>query len=297
MDITRLHQAFKILKTDHQIEELYQEANLFTKRIAFSMVKDQQVAEDISQEIFTKLLTLPVEKLPSQKEISWLYTVVKNECFLYFRKQKITTGIEDIYEIPEEKEELSSMIERVDFNKLIENLPEIEKQILSLKFISDFTFQEISKLLEMPIGTVQWRYYKAIHSLKAILSSFTGSIITFLIGIGLWRSSNKKAEESDIMEESKNIIQEDTNQYISNGSNHYRNEMEKQNEINQPSVSNQIEGQNVIEKDMINQNYNTQVVIGTFTISLILFLLSIFFIFMKKYQQKENKKSSNKKQM
>ena len=83
------------------------------------------------------------------------------------------------------------MIDRENYNQLINKLDSKEKEIVSLKVISNFSFKQISELLGEPIGTVKWRYYKSIYALRIMLSNLGMFIVTFILGIASFKQSNK----------------------------------------------------------------------------------------------------------
>ena len=83
------------------------------------------------------------------------------------------------------------MIDRENYNQLINKLDSKEKEIVSLKVISNFSFKQISELLGEPIGTVKWRYYKSIYALRIMLSNLGMFIVTFILGIASFKHTNK----------------------------------------------------------------------------------------------------------
>ena len=93
--------------------------------IVFSILKNKDDSEDITHEIFTKIYKLDVNKLPTNNESSWLFTVSKNECYLYLRKSKPNINIEEIYEIPESSNDIDKIIDIEYYNKLIKGLKDL----------------------------------------------------------------------------------------------------------------------------------------------------------------------------
>ena len=180
IDEKEIHELFeKMRQTDLKAyEELYKKYYNLVYNIAFSVLKNYENAEDIAQNVFVKIGNLEQEKLPKNYEASWLYTVTKNECISFIRKNKETSSIENRIENENEKNEIETVIQNSSYQNLLESLEQVEKQIIFLKIEAGYSFKEISKLLKMPMGTVQWKYYKSLHSLKLLI----GNLSMFIIG-------------------------------------------------------------------------------------------------------------------
>ena len=149
--------------------------------IVFSILKNKENSEDVVQNVLIKIFSLDKSKFPDRGRLSWLYTVSKNEALNYLRKNKQFVNIEEIYEIKEETDEIEKIIDVHTYNKIINGLNEKEKEIVSLKILSNFTFKKIGQLLKMPTATVQWKYYKAVDSLKISLGNLAMFMITFIV--------------------------------------------------------------------------------------------------------------------
>ena len=89
---TVLHQIFQkiILGNETAIEELYKKYKELVINIAFSIVKNRDLSEEIAQMVFMKIIKMDKSKLPTSNESSWIYTVTKNETIEYLRKQHYT---------------------------------------------------------------------------------------------------------------------------------------------------------------------------------------------------------------
>lgn len=180
IDEKELHELFeKMRQTDLKAyEELYKKYYNLVHNIAFSVLKNYENAEDIAQNVFVKIGNLEQEKLPKNYEASWLYTVTKNECISFIRKNKETSSIENRIENENDKNEIEAVIQNSSYQNLLGSLEQEEKQIIFLKIEAGYSFKEIAKLLKMPMGTVQWKYYKSLHSLKLLI----GNLSMFIIG-------------------------------------------------------------------------------------------------------------------
>lgn len=49
---------------------------------------------------------------------------------------------------------------------MIDKLEETERMIIDMKLIGELTFKEIAKILKSPMGTVTWKYKKAMDKLR-----------------------------------------------------------------------------------------------------------------------------------
>lgn len=326
---SELHQIFTQMKTDNQTAYnlLYEKYYNLIYGIVFSIIKNKDDTEDIVHEVFTKIYKIDKSKLPQNNEASWLFTVSKNEAYMFLRKSKPNISIEEIYEISAEnnndnnswnirknsgsfsiqqtENDIDKIIDVDYFNRVISGLREDEKQIVSLKILSNFTFQKISQLLDIPIGTVQWKYYKAINSLKISISSLTGAVVAFVISLLRRENLNKKTfnniNNSDrVNDKLENDIS--SNNKINEDKNSETSEIEKENNledtINENIYSNSSETSIIINE---NKNFENSIVVKKNTdffqimfLSISIVFLVISIIFLKKYQQKLKGKSSKK---
>ena len=202
-----IHDMFQRIKAGEKegIEDLYVKYKDLIINISFSIVKDRNIAEEISQNVFLKILKIDKEVFPDNNELSWIYTITKNQTIDYLRKQHTNIDIDSIYEINDENNEIENIVEQDTYNKIIEGLEEKEREIISLKIISGMTFREIGEILEMPTTTVQWKYYKAMHTLELLLSNMALFIITTVIYIKRKNIDNEKQEDIANNETHENI--------------------------------------------------------------------------------------------
>ena len=106
------------------IENLYKNYNKMIYGIVFSILKNKDDSEDVVQTVFAKLHTIDSEKLPTEKEATWLYTVTKNEALMFCRKKNCNYDIEKIYDIENENDEITKLVDKESYNQLISKLNE-----------------------------------------------------------------------------------------------------------------------------------------------------------------------------
>lgn len=328
IDEKELKKLFDEFKEDNKknFEKFYLKYNKLIYGIAFSIIKNKEDAEDIVQIVFSKLYSLNKGNFPSKSEASWIYSLTKNETISFLRKQSNNINFDNIYEIQDYNNEINNVIDKIEFNSLIDKLNELERQIVSLKIISGFSFDEIGRLLKLPTGTVKWKYYKSINNLKVLLGSFGMFIITFVVGIKTLFNKDRSINQEELIvndeilnDENLNKITQDErsdqniednrssiNQEQFNDIENKSDDVEKQsitenltieNEIideNQNTIQNEIENTieetKTVKNDSLNEENTNLLGIGIYGVSIIFLILTI--IYLIKYQLKYNKKSS-----
>lgn len=283
INVEELRKLFIEIKSGNNIafEKLYKNYKNLVYKIAYSILKNSHDSEDIVQIVFEKIYSINKDKLPTSYEASWLYSVTKNETINYLKKKKSYVELEDIYEIEDDNNKINKLINKDSYNRLISKLNDSEKEIVSLKILANLSFEEIGKILDKPTGTIKWKYYKSVNTLKLLLSNLGMFIISFISSCFIMKNGKKlspefKVDESiEIKDELKSEIMEDK-------------EFIRDNENTIIDDKNSI----VVENPNISNNYVGMSLMGISTIFLILTI--IFSIIFTKYQLKRKKKLSKK---
>lgn len=193
-------------------EVLQQAAGL--KRFALSLCHNNHNAEDLVSETVLKAYENFSGLKDQSKMKSWLYKILYNQFISTYRKNSrmkevqmvadendsfslfeklITTGIEDTEKFFLKK------ITTASVQKAISALPILYKQALVLSDIEQLSYQEIAKILAVPIGTVRSRIARARQQLEK-------SLWQLALEMGLTRNrSNSKKEYVCTCGEEKNM--------------------------------------------------------------------------------------------
>ena len=155
--------AFRILVQRHKEK---------VRNIIFMTLNSSDMIDDIAQEVFiTVYKNLKNFRFESQFT-TWLYRITVNKCKDYLRKKnvrKIFVPIKDA----EENFQYENPVESNDISKIVMNaiskLPYKLKVPLVLKDIEGFSYQEIAETMEIEIGTVKSRIFRAREGLREIL--------------------------------------------------------------------------------------------------------------------------------
>ncbi|ASN06344.1 RNA polymerase sigma factor [Virgibacillus necropolis] len=151
-----------------EFKQLYREHKKDVFAMALSILRDFELAEDVLQEVYIKLF-----QYKKQNEITnvkaWLVSVSRNTALdLYRKKKRELTGFDDGYF--ERLEYLSEdPLDKMVLAKYLELLDSGERQIVILKDISGMKHKEIAKIVEMPLGTVLWKYRVVLNKLRKAL--------------------------------------------------------------------------------------------------------------------------------
>lgn len=287
IDKKEIHYYFSMYisnRNEKNLENLYVKYKSLVYKIAFSFLKNESDAEDIVQNIFLKINCVDFNQLPKDYEASWLYTITKNECINSLKSKKESISINEIYTISSNNDLINKVIEMEDFNNLIKKLPEKDKEIISLKILSDLSFKKISELLNIPIGTVEWRYYKSLGSIKLIINSFIIFVVTLCTGIIRNNQQKKKFNEKlNISQIGKNTLDKNENNVSENNFIDGLVDRRPLNENTNTTIEEITLNTNTFKSDIVTN--------GLFVISLIFFAImciSIIFAVKHRFKRKNN---------
>ena len=145
------------------VERLIEDYGQDVLKIAYLYVKDQQLAEDIFQEVFYKVMKNyhKFEHLSSEK--TWLIRITINTCKDLLRTswlRRVTTFGTLEEQNQTQYEQPFDMTQSESNNELYEmimKLPQRYKEVILLFYYEDFSYDEMAKILNIPKGTVQSR--------------------------------------------------------------------------------------------------------------------------------------------
>ncbi|MEX0995207.1 MAG: sigma-70 family RNA polymerase sigma factor [Balneolaceae bacterium] len=139
------------------------------------MVKEKEQVEDLVQEAFMKAFDNLSSYNTRYAFSTWLYRIATNHTIDYLRKKKlntlsiyepVNTGDGDMeIQIPDDSYETDRGIIRKQRQKMIRNaihnLPEKYRQVIEMRHMEEKSYQEISDLLDLPLGTVKAHIFRA----------------------------------------------------------------------------------------------------------------------------------------
>ncbi len=145
---------------------------------ALRKTADFQTAEDITQETFLRVYQ-KLETLNNPIQFSnWLHAIVDNLCIAWFRKKRLQTqALQEIHISEIEAEPYSRYIateyakttadaQRALVKKLLGQLKENDREVITLHYFEEMTSSEIGAALGIPENTVKSRLHRARQRLK-----------------------------------------------------------------------------------------------------------------------------------
>ena len=146
--------------------------------LVWRKIGDFHIAEDITQDTFLqayqKLSTL---KKP-QRFASWLYVIAANYCKMWLRKKRLSTqALEDTSSaelekvtysgyVIEENEQTTAEAQREVVKKLLAKLQESDRTVITLYYLGEMNYEEISNFLGVSVSAVKSRLHRARQRLK-----------------------------------------------------------------------------------------------------------------------------------
>jgi RNA polymerase sigma-70 factor (ECF subfamily) len=152
--------------------------------VAFKYVKEVHLAEDISQEAFIKAYKALESFREESAFYTWIYRITANTALNYLssksRKHESSfsdlplLGESDQLEVPSAdspEELLMAQDLREIISKEMSRLPEDTRTALSLREFEGLNYEEISKIMNCPVGTVRSRISRGREALQEVISS------------------------------------------------------------------------------------------------------------------------------
>lgn len=122
-------------------------------RMAASVVKNQEEAQDIAQDVFLSLLVSLEnwEEGGQAKFSSWIYRITLNKSIDYKRKRKPVSSTDDIQLTCDSKDGYQQVLEKQlteNMRSLLQKLPETQRDAIFLYYYKELTIPEIAKKMD-----------------------------------------------------------------------------------------------------------------------------------------------------
>lgn len=161
------------------LREIYENYLGYIYRIVYEILQSKENAEDVTSEFFIRLWNKAEQYRPGNGHKGYLATMARNMSIDFLRRHRKEELTELLQDRGKEEEQGSSellkksnvkveeeVLSNLSVRQAMEQLEWTERQIVSLKVLWEMTFKEIAAVMEMPMGTVTWKYQNAMKKLR-----------------------------------------------------------------------------------------------------------------------------------
>jgi len=147
----------------------------------YMLVKDKYLAEDLFQDAFLKMVRTIKEGRYSEqgKFLPWAIRVAHNLCMDHFRKSRLQIPVtlpdgQDISHLFGAGDLVADGIEKREVHasvrKLVEELPDEQREVIVLRIYSDLSFKQIAQLTGVSINTALGRMRYALINMRRMIA-------------------------------------------------------------------------------------------------------------------------------
>lgn len=171
-------------------EALFQQYHGLVFRTAYLMTGNREETEDILQEVFVSMWKSRHTFNPVKGRVTtWLHRITINRCAMKCRKkQPACLSLERITEegfqlqraenseLPDE-----TLARKQEYERLMKSMNSLDSKhrpVLVLRYLNDLSYDEIARVLDIPLGTVKSRINQGIRTLRAQMGVQRGEAST-----------------------------------------------------------------------------------------------------------------------
>ena len=145
-------------------------------RLSYSMLGDRAQAEDAAQESFLRIWK-SMDRYRGESNVgTWIFSIARNVCLTAISKRaaRRSAPIEDA-----ERGGPDPPDRQHDILRLVAELPENYRQVVMLFYMEDQSYDEVARLLDLPVGTVKTHLHRARQQLASMVKESASGIRQF----------------------------------------------------------------------------------------------------------------------
>lgn len=136
---------------------------------AFSILKDNTLAQDVMQETYITFLEKIDGYVLGSNIFAYLTVIARNKSInIYNKGKQVVFDEEKLVNVASDEYESSSEIKEI----LSHLDSQLEREIVVYHVLLGYKFKEIATVVNEPLGTVLWRYNKALKTLRARVKEY-----------------------------------------------------------------------------------------------------------------------------
>jgi RNA polymerase sigma-70 factor (ECF subfamily) len=154
----------------NQLAVLFERHHSGLFRYLMQLSRNRALSEDLTQEVFFRVLKYAGTYDPEFPFSVWLYRMGRNAFFDSLRTRSAEPMSTETFEIrsrePMPEELFSRKQNRKFLEEALQNLSEEKREVLVLSRFHDLRYQEIAQIMKCEVGTVKVRVYRALRELR-----------------------------------------------------------------------------------------------------------------------------------
>ena len=161
------HLAELVLQGDGAaFEHLFNRYREAIRRLFIQRLGSVADADDLLQETFLKVY-LNIHRYDSSYTFGqWLYTIARNTMVDFTRRSRNSLSIDEHFSAPAAttptpEESIINSQQRLQIDKFLQNLSEQHQKLFRLRFLEEYSYEEIAEKLQMPMGSVKTGIHRA----------------------------------------------------------------------------------------------------------------------------------------
>ncbi|MBM7587050.1 RNA polymerase sigma-70 factor (ECF subfamily) [Bacillus pakistanensis] len=157
---------------EERISEIYRLHYLDVYRFLICFSGNQNDAEDLTQEVFIRVLNHLSAYNHSSNLKTWIFSIAKHVAVDDYRKKKFTSLFKDNFfkQLVSNEKEPNEFVEQNELNHLlhdaISRLKPLYRTVVILRGINEFSIKETSEILDCSKSKVKVSYHRALRELK-----------------------------------------------------------------------------------------------------------------------------------
>lgn len=166
----------------NELMRLYRDPIYF---MLYEKLGDQELAKDLTIEALGKAFKKLHMYTPDYVFSTWLYTIARNNCIDYLRKNKLPTISIERLMVDEDGKRTSFDLKSEDLNpekrmiknqriailrQIVDQLKPKYRDLVKLRYFKEMSYEEISDELSLPLGTVKAQLHRSREQLFKIMS-------------------------------------------------------------------------------------------------------------------------------
>lgn len=163
MDNKKIDQLLlELFSNKNSFREFYECTHTHIFAYIMSVIKNYDNSRDVMQEVYIKIYQASQNYHSMSKPLAWIYTIARNECYMYLRKRVYMDEYVDNVLLPKQIDKDTRMILEELFNLLNKR----EREVIIMHSLWGFKHYEIAKLLDISISTSLSCYHRGMKKMK-----------------------------------------------------------------------------------------------------------------------------------